>query len=115
MTLLPIFKDLVPTNLSIDKIYLDPNNPRFTELNWEYVNDEDIDNPAIQAKAQRILLDNYAIDKLRTNMEVNGYLPIDRVIVKQFKDDMYVVLEGNRRNDYVLSSENVMVVELRQA
>lgn len=97
MTLLPIFKDLVSTTLSIDNIYLDPNNPRFTELNWDYVNDDDIDNPTVQEKAQRILLDKYAIDKLRSNMEVNGYLPIDRVIVRQFKTEKYVVLEGNRR------------------
>jgi len=30
-------------------------------------------------------------------MEVNGYLPIDRVIVRQFAENQYVVLEGNRR------------------
>lgn len=31
------------------------------------------------------------------NMEENGYLPIDRIIVREFKDGKYVVLEGNRR------------------
>jgi len=31
------------------------------------------------------------------NMEVNGYLPIDRVIVREFSASKYVVLEGNRR------------------
>lgn len=30
-------------------------------------------------------------------MEVNGYLPIDRVVVRKFTSDNYVVLEGNRR------------------
>jgi hypothetical protein len=31
------------------------------------------------------------------NMEVNGFLPIDRVVVREFAEDQYVVLEGNRR------------------
>ena len=30
-------------------------------------------------------------------MEINGYLPIDRVILRPIDDENYVVLEGNRR------------------
>ena len=43
------------------------------------------------------LLKEFAADKLRMNMEVNGYLPIDRIIVRRVADDIFVVLEGNRR------------------
>jgi hypothetical protein len=44
-----------------------------------------------------LLIRDYGVEKLRMNMEVNGYLPIDRVIVRKFKDGKFAVLEGNRR------------------
>ncbi|HUE00721.1 MAG TPA: hypothetical protein VMR62_14200 [Bryobacteraceae bacterium] len=44
-----------------------------------------------------LMIRDYGVDKLRMNMEVNGYLPIDRVIVRKFKEGKFVVLEGNRR------------------
>jgi len=55
------------------------------------------DKPDVQEAAQRRLLADFDVEKLRMSMEVNGFLPIDRVIVKKFSDDKYIVLEGNRR------------------
>lgn len=88
---------LSPVNLSLQQIYLDPNNPRFTEASWDYIPEADWDKPDIQEIAQRRLVSDFGIEKLRMNMEVNGFLPIDRVIVKQFAEGKYIVLEGNRR------------------
>lgn len=88
---------LSPVELPLNRIYLDPNNPRFTEANWNYVPTENWDKPDIQQAATRRLIADFGVEKLRMSMEVNGFLPIDRVIVKKFSDDKFLVLEGNRR------------------
>lgn len=89
--------DLIPIDVRLEDIYLDPNNPRFVGADWTYVPDDEIGSIAVQEKARRHMIDKFAVDKLRMNMEVNGYLPIDRVIVRKFEETKYVVLEGNRR------------------
>lgn len=93
----PIFQDLIPRDLPLGSIFLDPNNPRFVSTNWQRVQDDKIDTEAVQQNARMRLINEYGVEKLRMNMEVNGYLPIDRVIVRKFKEDKFVVLEGNRR------------------
>ncbi len=97
MPMTPLHQDLTPIELSLSKIFLDPNNPRFTEADWEYVPEIDWDKPDVQEKAQRRLVTDFGVEKLRMSMEVNGFLPIDRVIVRKFAEDKYLVLEGNRR------------------
>lgn len=97
MSMTPLHQDLSPIELPLSNIYLDPNNPRFTEADWEYVPQSEWDEPDIQERAQRRLVSDFAVEKLRMNMEVNGFLPIDRVVVRKFADDKYLVLEGNRR------------------
>lgn len=88
---------LVPIDLPLAKINLDPNNPRFTEADWNYIPQDRWSDPDVQERATQRLIADFGVEKLRMNMEVNGFLPIDRVIVKEFGDDEYVVLEGNRR------------------
>lgn len=88
---------LSPLDIPLGQIFLDPNNPRFTVADWAYVPEADWDKAEVQEAAQKRMLAEFDVEKLRMNMEVNGYLPIDRVIVKAFKDNKYVVLEGNRR------------------
>jgi hypothetical protein len=97
MSLTPLHQFLSPVDLPVTSIYLDPNNPRFTEADWEYVPQNEWDRSDVQEKAQRRLVGDFDVEKLRMNMEVNGYLPIDRVIVRKFGDEKYLVLEGNRR------------------
>ena len=92
-----LVKDLKEIELPLESIYLDPNNPRFVGKNWTYVPDDEIENPNIQDQSRLRLVNEFGVDKLRMNMEVNGYLPIDRVIVREFTSSKYVVLEGNRR------------------
>src|SRR3954463_16465931 len=97
MSYYPLFKELQPVALPLTSIFLDPNNPRFVGSNWNYVDNNDIDRAINQDKARDILIEKFEVEKLRSNMEVNGYLPVDRVIVREFKPEKYVVLEGNRR------------------
>lgn len=57
----------------------------------------------------------FSIDKLVDNIKINGFLTIDRIIVKKISDNQYVVLEGNRRicaakaimESYLKNSESV--------
>jgi hypothetical protein len=97
MSIAPLFQDLIARELPLVSIFLDPNNPRFVGPNWQRVEDDKIDSEPVQEGARMVLIRDYGVEKLRMNMEVNGYLPIDRVIVRKFKDDKFVVLEGNRR------------------
>ena len=90
-------EQLSPRNIPIDSIYLDPNNPRFASDDFSEIGDDAIDRDEVQREALSRMVRYHNVDKLRINMEENGYLPIDRIIVRQFKEDMYVVLEGNRR------------------
>lgn len=89
--------DLVAEDIDLRNIFLDPNNPRFVGSNWEDIPDDEIIDDSIQKQAARKLIQRYEVEKLRSNMEINGYLPIDRVVVRKLDDSNYVVLEGNRR------------------
>lgn len=93
----PLSAQLSAENLPLEYLFLDPNNPRFTGPDWEYVQDDEIHLPVHQNKAAQRLLKEFSADKLRINMEVNGYLPIDRIVVRKITDEIYIVLEGNRR------------------
>jgi hypothetical protein len=97
MAIEPIYQELSPISLKLDQLFLDPNNPRFTEADWDHVAETDIHKPDVQDGAQRRLVRDFDVDKLRMSMEVNGFLPIDRSVVRQFSEGKYVVLEGNRR------------------
>jgi hypothetical protein len=97
MTMTAISQDLIPIDLPLAEISLDPNNPRFVTSNWQNVPDSDVPLESVQEGARARLVQGYGIDKLKMSMEVNGYLPIDRVIVRSLSKGGYVVLEGNRR------------------
>lgn len=97
MSLASLSGQLHASTLPLDQIYLDPNNPRFIEANWNLIPIDDTADSEIQESTRRRMVRLFAVDKLKMNMEVNGYLPIDRVIVKEFADSKYIVLEGNRR------------------
>ena len=97
MATYPLRNELIEIELPLTKIYLDPNNPRFVTKDSISVPDEEIANEATQESARKKLVAEFGVNKLRQSMEVNGYLPIDRVIVREFSEGQYVVLEGNRR------------------
>jgi hypothetical protein len=111
-----LVKTLKPINLNINQIYLDPNNPRFLSPDWEYISEDNITSTFIQEKTLDTMITNYGIDKLAANIRINGFLNMDRIVVKKIvietpttdtnieesgtnkvQHDKYVVLEGNRR------------------
>lgn len=93
----PIFKELFAEDIALENIFLDPNNPRFVSMTWDNIPDERITEDAVQKIVIEKLFLEFAIDRLVMNMEINGYLPIDRVVLRKIDDTNYVVLEGNRR------------------
>lgn len=95
--MLALTNQLSPIVVGLDQLFLDPNNPRFVDASWEMISDDHIADEEVQDRSMQNMVENHAVDKLVMNMEVNGFLPIDRVIVREFADGRYVVLEGNRR------------------
>lgn len=92
-----IYMNLSPIELPLSKLFLDPNNPRFTKDDSAFIPDQEVHLEQHQQNSRSILLRYFDVDKLRLSMEANGYLPIDRIIVRRISDEVYVVLEGNRR------------------
>lgn len=92
-----IYRELTPAKLSLDMLYLDPNNPRFTSLDWADIPESQIAEENIQRRVQDKLEEEFSIDRLIMNIEVNGFLTIDRIIVREYEENKYVALEGNRR------------------
>jgi hypothetical protein len=97
MTIHPLSSDLKSAELPLSSIYLDPNNPRFLGPDSKLVRTRDIDKESVQERVRQRLIRAFKIEELRLSIEDNGYLPLDHVVVKEFKPGRYVVLEGNRR------------------
>ena len=91
-----------PTNLKLEQLLLDPNNYRFLDMK-EYVrvDPKRFHEKSVQDKAQRLVeLDGYdELRALKESIQANGYVPIEALVVQpySYKDDLYVVIEGNRR------------------
>lgn len=93
--------------LEIDKLFLDPNNPRFVHSvnNGERVEDCEVERK--QGEILRIYTRNSEADPdedttdikdLYDSMKTLGYVPIDRIVVRPLENKRgYLVIEGNRR------------------
>jgi hypothetical protein len=90
---------LQPIDLRLENIFLDPNNPRFVDDETRLVDTARITEPGVQQLALEKLISEFGVEKLAGSMRVNGFLPIDRIVLKKLTtpEDSYVVLEGNRR------------------
>lgn len=83
--------------LSVDDIYLDPNNPRFwTQANRPIVPDKNIESKQARARQD---IELHGIQDLYNSIVRNGFLPMDRIVVRPIEGvpGKYVVVEGNRR------------------
>lgn len=90
--------------ISVDpqKLYLDPNNPRFITREEDRIPEERFLDPDIIEKTLKKMRgdkDEYNIGIIRSSILKNGWQPVDFIFVRRFADDAdrYVVLEGNRR------------------
>lgn len=89
--------DLEPRRIALDRLYLDPNNPRFPDRRGRVASKRIIE-PNVQEKAQQRIIE-YGIRELANSILRNGFLPLDRIVVTEIKEhpDHFVVVEGNRR------------------
>ncbi len=87
--------------LSLDQIYLDTDNPRFWDTKKKGTQPiaEKILDPVMQEKTRNILIKDYGVEDLINSIIYNGFLPLDRIVVKKIvgNEGKYVVVEGNRR------------------
>ncbi len=90
---------LIEKTIPIDDIYLDTNNPRF----WSKgVGRPVADLKSIELRNQERALINmgsHGITELLNSILRNGYLPLDRVVVREIdaKPGSFIMVEGNRR------------------
>ncbi len=95
---------LKPINLSLEKLLLDPNNPRFAELGQEFdlIPERRFEEDKVQSSTfERMKDKRFEVAELRDTIYNLGFLPMDRLVVRKWAGknptDKYVVVEGNRR------------------
>lgn len=89
---------LLPKCIDIDKIYLDVSNPRFLGDPRSPINNpHNLEDEKAQESTRRFLLEKYGVGQLIESIKRVGFLNIDKIIVRKIKEDVYVVVEGNRR------------------
>ena len=90
---------LIEQTLSIDDVYLDPNNPRFwSQETLRHVVDRKVPDLRNQERAMRAI-ESHGLEELLNSILRNGFLPLDRIVVRELQgiSGKYVVVEGNRR------------------
>jgi len=85
--------------LRLDQLLLDPNNYRFQD-DPEYVAADDarFAEAGVQDRAYRRLR-NESLTALKNSILTNGFLPFERLVVREYGPDVeqFLVVEGNRR------------------
>ena len=91
--------ELEEKDLSINQLFLDPNNPRFwTEKITRDIADRRIPDEDIQTRTAKDI-ESHGIQELLNTILRNGFLTLDRIVVREIKGqkNKYVAVEGNRR------------------
>jgi hypothetical protein len=86
--------------IPVQSLYLDPNNPRFADLQdrLQPITSDRITEQGVQEKAlARILDDRFEVTQLKDSVRTIGFLTVDRLVVTPLSESKYVVIEGNRR------------------
>lgn len=91
-------EELEQRTLSLEQIFLDPNNPRFWSERERKTSEARIPDSKVQDKTQA-RIEKFGVKELRDSILRNGFLPMDRIVVRPIEShgDKYVAVEGNRR------------------
>ncbi len=84
--------------IDLKDLLLDPNNPRFLKHHAQHVNDG-FDLKKVQEDTFDQMNDesnHFEIPELMNAIKADGFIPVDKIFVKKYKDK-YLVIEGNRR------------------
>jgi hypothetical protein len=92
----------VSKDIEIENLLLDPNNYRFLDNpNYKKKLRSKYHLPNVQAATLRLLEQDrrYQLAELKKSILVNGYVPMERIIVVPYEHrrSRYLVVEGNRR------------------
>lgn len=87
-----------PETVPLDDVLLDPNNFRFQgDSSTRKVSEKRFTEEGVQAAALARLKSD-GLTELRQSIASNGFVPVERIVVRKLADsDKYVVVEGNRR------------------
>ena len=91
--------ELQAKKVKVSDIFLDPNNPRFwAETDRAQIRDARVKEVGVQKRAVQEI-DKHGIDDLYNSILRNGFLFMDRIVVRPLENDSskYIVVEGNRR------------------
>jgi ParB-like chromosome segregation protein Spo0J len=89
--------ELQEQKVDLGRLKLDPNNPRFWAEGEKRYLDKRVSEDQIQERTL-VNIRKFGVDDLYDNILQNGFLPLDRIVVRELEDsENYVVVEGNRR------------------
>jgi hypothetical protein len=90
---------LEPQRLRVEQLMLDPNNPRYADLDvTAAVPDTRVTEDGVQDMAlARMLEPRFDVEQLKESIQNLGFLPTDQLVVVELRDDKFKVIEGNRR------------------
>lgn len=86
--------------LPVQSLYLDPNNPRFADLQdrLQPITPDRVVEQGVQEKAlARIMDDRFEVSQLKDSIRMIGFLTVDRLVVTALTEGRFLVIEGNRR------------------
>ena len=92
----PTFK----RSFNIKNLYLDPNNYRFIDHpEYKKVSEDQILDEKVQRRTRGFIEGEKRknISDLVNSFKSNGYVPVEKIQVKDLGENRYLVLEGNRR------------------
>lgn len=93
---------LTEEEISYERLLFDPNNPRLfgtkTKRGWRSIVPlNQVSQESVQRRIYEEVLAQGDIDPIHDSILQVGFIPIDKMVVKQIGEDQYVVIEGNRR------------------
>lgn len=83
-----IIKDKPLELIPLDKLLLDPRNPRFSEF---------ISNRSTQRDILNVIVKHFGVDDVLSSIAVSGYFSAEPLVCRKQPDGRYIVAEGNRR------------------
>lgn len=87
-------------DVAVDQLLFDPNNYRYQDTtDFVYADPQRFHEESVQERAFKTLRSNASIDQLKASILRNGFIPVERLVVRPYgqKNDMFLILEGNRR------------------
>jgi len=86
-------------NVAIERLLFDPNNYRYQDTaDFVYAEPDRFHEESVQERAFKTLRSNASIDQLKASILRNGFIPVERLVVRPYPNsEMFVILEGNRR------------------